>query len=129
MIRLATLLLAVAALVAGVAALLEHRSSPASAGAQDDSGLTVARTVLRPGHIELALHNGGSTSARIAQVIVNDAYVDFRARRARIGGRQSGWIAIDYPWVRGESYEIEVLTSLGIVEGEIERAGEEGANA
>ena len=114
MTRALTVLVAVAALGVAVVALTRHTSSSTAA-----EGVTVAGTSLRPGVIELTLRTAAAP-ARIAQVIVNDAYVDFRARRAR----ESTVIAIDYPWIRGESYEIEILTSRGIVEDEIERAGE-----
>ena len=47
--------------------------------------LVVERTVLRPGEIELTVRNDGPDPVEIAQVSVNDAYVDFERRPS--GGR------------------------------------------
>jgi len=40
--------------------------------------LAVDQTVLRPGRIELGVRNAGPDPVEVAQVFVNDAYVDFR---------------------------------------------------
>ena len=45
----------------------------------------IERTVLRPGTIELTVRNDGPDAVRIAQVIVNDAYVALRAALAGAG--------------------------------------------
>ena len=50
---------------------------------------------------------------RIAQVIVNDGYVDFNATRRSLLPDEAGTVAVDYPWIERESYEIEVLLSTG----------------
>jgi uncharacterized protein (DUF58 family) len=115
--RALALLVAAAALALAITALVRHGSPSPQAEAD---ALAIERTVLRPGLIEVTLHNGGAAPARIAQVIVNDAFVDFHAERNRIGRRESAQIAIPYPWVHGESYEIEVLTSASIVDGEVD---------
>ena len=39
--------------------------------------LAVERTELRPGEITLTLRNAGPDAAQVAQVFVNDAYVDY----------------------------------------------------
>jgi zinc transporter, ZIP family len=82
--------------------------------------LTVERTVLRPGTIELTLRNDGPDPVRVAQVAVNDAYAPFAASEGleveRLG---STTLEIAYPWIEGEAYEIFVLTSTG---GTIEAA-------
>ena len=76
--------------------------------------VTVERTVLRPGQIELTLRNDGPDPVEVAQVAVNDAYAPFEAS----GGREierlgSTTLDITYPWIEGEAYEIFVLTSAG----------------
>jgi zinc transporter, ZIP family len=76
--------------------------------------VSVERTVLRPGEIELSLRNDGPDPVEIAQVAVNDAYAPFSATDGleieRLG---STTLRIQYPWVEGEAYEIFVLTSSG----------------
>jgi zinc transporter, ZIP family len=76
--------------------------------------VSVERTVLRPGEIELTLRNDGPDPVTVAQVAVNDAYAPFLAS----GGNEierlgSTTLEISYPWIEGEAYEIFVLTSSG----------------
>jgi ZIP family zinc transporter len=76
--------------------------------------ISVERTVLRPGEIELTLRNDGPDPVEVAQVAVNDAYSPF----ATSGGREiarlgATTLKISYPWIEGEAYEIFVLTSSG----------------
>ncbi|MPY81395.1 MAG: ZIP family metal transporter, partial [Actinophytocola sp.] len=75
--------------------------------------LVVERTVLRPGQIELTVRNDGPDPVQVAQVAVNDAYVDFRSEQRQVSRLQSDQLIIDYPWVEGEAYEIILLTSAG----------------
>ncbi|HEX8049921.1 MAG TPA: ZIP family metal transporter, partial [Solirubrobacterales bacterium] len=76
--------------------------------------VTVERTVLRPGEIELTLRNDGPDPVEIAQVAVNDAYAPFAAEGGREVGRLgSTTLDITYPWVEGEAIEIFALTSAG----------------
>jgi zinc transporter, ZIP family len=76
--------------------------------------VSVERTVLRPGEIELTLRNDGPDPVEVAQVAVNDAYSPFVATEGReIGRLGSTTIQISFPWVEGEAYEIFVLTSSG----------------
>ena len=92
----------------------------------------VDRAILRPGQIVLVLVNGSDESARVAQAIVSDAYVDFRVSRRTLRPDDSGRITLSYPWVRGESYDVELLMSpTGAVQYEIEEAepGSQSAEA
>ena len=76
--------------------------------------LSVERTVLRPGEIELTVRNTGPDEVTVAQVAVNDAYVAFGADPdGEVGrlGEQS--ITLDYPWQEGGAYTIFMLTSTG----------------
>jgi hypothetical protein len=75
--------------------------------------LAVERTVLRPGTIELTLRNDGPDAVRVAQVIVNDAYVAFSGGEQPIGRLGSEKLAIQQPWVEGQSYDVALLTSNG----------------
>jgi zinc transporter, ZIP family len=76
--------------------------------------VSVERTVLRPGEIELTLRNDGPDPVEVAQVAVNDAYAPFAVSGGReIGRLASRTLKISYPWIVGEAYEIFVLTSSG----------------
>jgi len=75
--------------------------------------LSVERTVLRPGEIELTVRNDGPDAVTIAQVIVNDSYVGFSAGERSIGRLDATTVEIAYPWVEGEAYEAQLLTSTG----------------
>ncbi len=88
--------------------------------------VTVERTVLRPGEIELTLRNDGPDAVQIAQVAVNDAYAPFVADGGNeIGRLDSTTLKVTYPWIEGEAYEIFVLTSAGgTIDAEIPVAAE-----
>ncbi|WP_344873692.1 metal transporter [Nonomuraea antimicrobica] len=75
--------------------------------------LTVERTVLGPGAIELVVRNQGQDPVAIAQVSVNDAFSDFSAEESELGRLRATTVRITYPWVEGEAYEIGLLTSTG----------------
>jgi ZIP family zinc transporter len=92
--------------------------------------VSVERTVLHPGEIELTLRNDGPDPVEVAQVAVNDAYAPFAAEGGReIGRLGSTTLRIEYPWIEGEAYEIFVLTSAGgTVEASIPVAAETPAN-
>ncbi|MGE0506107.1 MAG: ZIP family metal transporter [Solirubrobacterales bacterium] len=76
--------------------------------------VTVERTVLRPGTIELTLRNDGPDPVEVAQVAVNDAYAPFSTEGDReIGHLGATTLKVDYPWIEGEAYEIFVLTAAG----------------
>jgi ZIP family zinc transporter len=83
--------------------------------------LSVERTMLRPGEIELTVRNDGPDAVGIAQASVNEAFVPFStsdgARVERLG---STTVTIPYDWVEGEGYAVTLLTSTGgTVEHEI----------
>jgi len=76
--------------------------------------VTVERTVLRPGEIELTLRNDGPDPVEIAQIAVNDAFAPFATSDGRVIDRLgSTTLQVEYPWVEGEAYEIFILTSTG----------------
>jgi ZIP family zinc transporter len=82
----------------------------------DEAGpteVTVERATLRPGAITLVVVNGSEEAASVAQVIVSDAYVDFRMSRRVVQPDETQQLTISYPWVDGESYDIELLLGSG----------------
>jgi zinc transporter ZupT len=104
-------LLLVLAAVGAFAALggpgLGERRGPAA------EELAVERTVLRPGVIELEVRNDGPDAVTVAQVLVNDAFVQFSGAEGPIGRLRSATIALRQPWIEGEAYEVALLTSTG----------------
>jgi ZIP family zinc transporter len=75
--------------------------------------LNVERTVLRPGKIELTVRNDGPDAVAISQVIVNGSLVDFHTTERQIGRLDAARLEITYPWIEGERYETQILTSTG----------------
>jgi zinc transporter, ZIP family len=75
--------------------------------------LTVERSVLNPGQIELHVTNDGADPVRIEQVTVNDAFAGFTQSDEEIGRLRGGEVDVRYPWIEGENYEVKLLTSTG----------------
>jgi ZIP family zinc transporter len=87
--------------------------------------LAVERTILKPGRIELLVRNVGPDRVEVAQVFVNDAYVDFTTDTGSVARLGTEKLVLDYPWIEGQPYLITMLTSTGAtVEHEIELAVE-----
>ncbi len=85
--------------------------------------LGVEHATLVPGRIVLVLANGSEDPTRVAQVILNDAFVDFHASQGTVDPGDAERIVIPYPWIHGEAYDIELMTSTGRTVGyEIEEA-------
>jgi hypothetical protein len=103
----ASVVLVIVVVAAGVAAFVDGRSG---GGEGEASVRTVA---LRPGEIDLVVANHSNETKRLAQVIVNDAYVDFHAGTTAVQPAQTTHVTISYPWIAGESYDVEILTSTG----------------
>jgi zinc transporter, ZIP family len=109
-------------LVALVVIVLVRGPAHASSSGEADE-MSVSRAILRPGEIELVLVNGSEETARVAQAIVSDAYVDFHATKRVVAPDETAHVTLLYPWVQGESYDVELLLSPnGAVEYEIEDA-------
>jgi len=77
--------------------------------------LAVERTKLTPGEIELSLRNTGPDPVRVAQVFVNDGYVDFEGGEDQIGRLGSETLLLDFPWQDGQPYLVAMVTSSGVV--------------
>jgi ZIP family zinc transporter len=75
--------------------------------------VTVEQATLRPGAIVLLVVNNSDETARVAQVILNDAFVDFQQSRRVLAPGEVQRIAVSYPWVAGESYDVQLMTRTG----------------
>jgi ZIP family zinc transporter len=75
--------------------------------------LTVERTVLEPGQIELHLRNDGADPVRIEQAIVNDGFASFSQTDEEVGRLATTEVTVQYPWIEGQGYEVILLTSTG----------------
>jgi zinc transporter, ZIP family len=75
--------------------------------------LAVERTVLAPGSIELTVRNDGPDPVRIAQVMVNDAFVPFTGAEGPIGRLESAQVNVPEAWIEGQAYEVALVTSTG----------------
>jgi zinc transporter ZupT len=75
--------------------------------------VSVERTVLRPGEIELVVRNDGPDAVAISQVTVNDAFVSFDQTTDEIGRLDGDTITVQYPWIEGEAYAVGLVTATG----------------
>jgi hypothetical protein len=83
----------------------------------------VQQATLRPGEISLVLSNESEESARVAQIILNDAFVDFHQTQSEVKPGAADRITISYPWISGENYDVRLMTASGAtIEYEIEGA-------
>jgi zinc transporter ZupT len=76
--------------------------------------LTVERTVLKPGEIQLHVRNDGPDRVRVRQVIVNDGFAPFTQTNDDVGRLGGSEIDVRYPWIEGEDYEVRLLTDTGL---------------
>jgi len=109
--------LAIVAVIAaglGVLGVFGGRALPERAGPPIEE-LVVERTVLDPGVIQVVVRNAGPDPVTVAQVFVNDSYVDFDSGEQPIGRLGSDTLTLRYPWVSGQPYMISMLTSTGLV--------------
>ncbi len=75
--------------------------------------LAVERTVLTPGEIAVTVRNDGPDAVSVAQVQVNDSFVQFTGADAPIGRLETATVHVQQPWVEGEAYEVALVTSSG----------------
>jgi hypothetical protein len=75
--------------------------------------IAVERTELRPGEIDLTVRNAGPDPVTVAQVFVNDSYVDFTSPGGEIGRLGTQELRLDYPWQEGSPLLVTLLTSTG----------------
>ncbi|MPY82007.1 MAG: ZIP family metal transporter [Actinophytocola sp.] len=113
---------ALIALTLTALAVLGGRTLPDRAGPPIEE-LAVEQTLLTPGEIELTVRNTGADPVRVAQVFVNDAYVDFSGGATAIDRLESSTLRLHYPWHAQQPYAISILTSTGaVIEHEIPAA-------
>ena len=90
-----------------------------------EENLSVERTVLEPGEIDLHVRNDGADPVEVRQVIVNDAFAAFEQTNDDIGRLGGSTIDVQYPWIEGQAYEVILLTATGAtITHEIEAAVE-----
>ncbi len=77
--------------------------------------IAIERAELAPNEIALSLRNIGPDPVEIAQVFVNDAYVDFSGAEAAIGRLGSDEVTLTYPWQEGQPYLVSLVTATGVV--------------
>lgn len=106
---LAVIAAVLAALVAFGGALLPERNGPAI------EELVVERTTLAAGSIELTYRNTGPDPVKVAQVFVNDTYVDFTGGTTSTGRLGTATLRLRFPWITGQPYTVSMLTSTGLV--------------
>jgi ZIP family zinc transporter len=82
-------------------------------GAPPAHEVAVKEATLRPGAIVLVVVNNSPETARVAQVILNDAFVDFRQSQAAVAPGAADRITVSYPWIPGESYDVALMTVTG----------------
>ncbi|HEY9515355.1 MAG TPA: hypothetical protein VIQ74_06690 [Gemmatimonadaceae bacterium] len=73
------------------------------------------RTILRPGLIELHLRNTSPEAITLSQININEATWPYTVSPGReIPRLGSAVVALRYPWVHGEAYEISILSGNSI---------------
>jgi zinc transporter ZupT len=77
--------------------------------------ITVERTVLKPGEIEITIRNAGPEAVQIAQVIINDAVWPFTiSGGSSIPRLQTAVVHLNYAWSYGEAYGVRLFTTSAI---------------
>jgi hypothetical protein len=95
----------------------------AGCGGNGGGELAVTQSKLEPGAITLVVRNDSEETAHVSQVILNDAFVDFSASARTIPPGDVEALVVLYDWIRGENYDIRLMTSNGrTVDYEIEEA-------
>jgi ZIP family zinc transporter len=103
--------LAVLAVAIGLFVLLDAPGLDRIGAPQEE--LSVERTVLKPGEIQLHMRNEGADPVEVRQVIVNDGFAAFSQSDDEIGRLGGSEIDVDYPWIEGQAYEVLLLTATG----------------
>lgn len=73
------------------------------------------RTILKPGQIELKVTNTSPQELTISQIVINDSFWMFTvAPDATIPRLGQATVTLAYPWVAGEMYGLNLLTSNSV---------------
>jgi zinc transporter ZupT len=77
--------------------------------------LAITRVQLAADQIQLSVLNDGPDTVTIAQVAVDDAFWTFRIEPSnQLAHLQRAVITIPYPWVHGDTHQVQILTSNGV---------------
>lgn len=77
--------------------------------------LTIERTVLKPGSIEVFVRNSSPKDVTIAQAVINNAVWPVTVSPSPVIARlQQARVIFNYPWTYGEAYAIRLFTSSAI---------------
>src|SRR5713101_6817991 len=77
--------------------------------------LTIDRVTLAQGVIVIHVINGGPQPVTVAQVLIDDAYWQFKMDPDRTVPRLGrATITVNYPWVQGEAHHIKLMSSTGL---------------
>jgi zinc transporter ZupT len=83
-------------------------------GAPPVEKITFERTILDGNGIHVSVRAGGSEPITISQVMVDEAFWNFRQDPpGPLDRLASAWLHIPYPWVLGEKHEIKLVTKTG----------------
>ena len=75
--------------------------------------IAVERTVLRPGEIDLTVRNTGPDPVTVAQMFVNDAYVDYTTSANQVGPNGAETFTLNYPWQEDLPYLVTLVSETG----------------
>jgi len=103
--------LAVLAVAIGLFVLLDAPGLDRIGVPQEE--LAVERTVLKPDEIQLHVRNEGADPVQVRQVIVNDAFAAFDQADSEIGRLGGSEIDVEYPWIEGQNYDVQLVTATG----------------
>ena len=74
--------------------------------------LSIERTLLSPGGIDLVVRNAGPQDLTIAQVVINNAVWPFSVSPSPTIPRLSqATVHLDYDWIHGEAYSLSLFTT------------------
>src|SRR3989338_4816825 len=75
----------------------------------------IQRVVFSPDHISLEVFNDGPEPVTIAQVLVNDAYWQFKMTQSTtLEPLDRGKVEINYPWLEGDFEKITLVSRNGV---------------
>jgi ZIP family zinc transporter len=77
--------------------------------------LAITTITLAPDRIDVSVLNDGPDAVTIAQVAVDDAFWTFEASPGKtLAHLDRAQLSIPYPWVRGETHVVKLMTSTGL---------------
>ncbi|MCW2747270.1 MAG: family metal transporter [Nocardioidaceae bacterium] len=101
------------AIVIGLFAILKAPGISDTSDRVPEEVVTVEKITLKPEQIILTVRNEGADPVTIAQVNVSDYFAQFTQGRETLKPLRSDTITIEYPWVKGDPYTVDLITSTG----------------